>query len=382
MIPTLDTIQGFLIPIPVDTAIFPILRPLRAIIYVLLTWDTQLSGWYSTVSTCRTTKTERDWYSWRSITTENESGTGQALTCSRNIGSRGAMAAGFLGSTQVNERLMALMGIATDYVNDLIRHGRQFDFQGLDRVLKAGSSESGSFVAFMQERIDNRKDVTNGTLKHHKVALSAIGEYGRLFLFDDLTPQNIRSLDDWLRSKGMKETTVYNYHKIIKAYINEAIRFGLMDENANPYRVIRVKHGRSAERVTLTVEELDRLKRAEIPDPKESRMRDLFVFQCVTGLSYADMATLDMGRSATDIGGGRMLINGRRVKTGEDYTVVLLPSAVEILDRYDWRLPIISNQKRRLPEAGHALRRHPQNAHEPELTAYLRHDSDQQRRAR
>ena len=40
-----------------------------------------------------------------------------------------------------------------------------------------------------------------------------------------------------------------------------------------------------------------------------------------------------------------MLINGRRVKTGEDYTVVLLPSAVEILDRYDWRLPIISNQK-------------------------------------
>ena len=257
----------------------------------------------------------------------------------------GAMAAGFLGSTQVNERLMALMGIATGYVNDLIRHGRQFDFQGLDRVLKAGSSESGSFVAFMQERIDNRRDVTSGTLKHHKVALSAIGEYGRLFLFDDLTPQNIRSLDDWLRSKRMKETTVYNYHKIIKAYINEAIRFGLMDESANPYRIIRVKRGRSAERVTLTVEELDRLKKAEIPDQKVSRVRDLFVFQCVTGLSYADMATLDMGRSATDIGGGRMLINGRRVKTGEDYTVVLLPSALEILDRYDWRLPIISNQK-------------------------------------
>lgn len=256
-----------------------------------------------------------------------------------------AMAAGFLGSTQVNERLMALMGIATGYVNDLIRHGRQFDFQGLDRVLKAGSSESGSFVAFMQERIDNRRDVTSGTLKHHKVALSAIGEYGRLFLFDDLTPQNIRSLDNWLRSKGMKETTVYNYHKIIKAYINEAIRFRLMDESANPYRIIRVKRGRSAERVTLTVEELDRLKKAEIPDQKVSRVRDLFVFQCVTGLSYADMATLDMGRSATDIGGGRMLINGRRVKTGEDYTVVLLPSAVEILDRYDWRLPIISNQK-------------------------------------
>lgn len=97
--------------------------------------------------------------------------------------------------------------------------------------------------------------------------------------------------------------------------------------------------------MTLTVEELDRLKKAEIPDQKVSRVRDLFVFQCVTGLSYADMATLDMGRSATDIGGGRMLINGRRVKTGEDYTVVLLPSAVEILDRYDWRLPIISNQK-------------------------------------
>ena len=257
----------------------------------------------------------------------------------------GAMAVGFLGSTQVNERLMAMMGIATGYVNDLIRHGRPFDFSGMDHVLRTGSGDSGSFVAFMQERIDNRRDITDGTLRHHKVVLSAIGEFGRIFLFDDLTARNIRALDDWLRVKGIKETTVYNYHKIIKSYVHEAIRYGMMDEGDNPYKLIRVKRGKAAERVTLTVDELDRLKTADIPDRKVSRVRDLFVFQCVTGLSYADMATLDMGRSATDIGGGRMLINGRRVKTGEDYTVVLLPSAVEILDRYDWRLPIISNQK-------------------------------------
>ena len=39
------------------------------------------------------------------------------------------------------------------------------------------------------------------------------------------------------------------------------------------------------------------------------------------------------------------MIFDRRKKTNEDYFIALMPSAVEILEKYDYQLPIISNMK-------------------------------------
>jgi integrase len=42
---------------------------------------------------------------------------------------------------------------------------------------------------------------------------------------------------------------------------------------------------------------------------------------------------------------GQMVYKGRRVKTGQEFTTVLLRPALEILKRYKNKLPIISNVK-------------------------------------
>jgi integrase len=42
---------------------------------------------------------------------------------------------------------------------------------------------------------------------------------------------------------------------------------------------------------------------------------------------------------------GQVMYKGRRHKTGQDFTIVLLPAALAIIKKYNGKLPIISNVK-------------------------------------
>lgn len=49
--------------------------------------------------------------------------------------------------------------------------------------------------------------------------------------------------------------------------------------------------------------------------------------------------------SCKTIGGKRVAyIRKNRIKSGVEYISVLLPGAIEILEKYDYRLPVIANQ--------------------------------------
>lgn len=74
------------------------------------------------------------------------------------------------------------------------------------------------------------------------------------------------------------------------------------------------------------------------------RVRDLFIFQAYTGISYADLAKFNFKRDVQKRG-NKYVILDIRLKTEENYFIVLLSPAMEILKKYDYVLPIISNQQ-------------------------------------
>ena len=78
--------------------------------------------------------------------------------------------------------------------------------------------------------------------------------------------------------------------------------------------------------------------------PSIDRIRDLFLFQCFTGLAYADFEKFNFEKDVEERN-GKYIVSDRRKKTNEDYKIVLLTPAIEILKKYDYKLPIISNQK-------------------------------------
>lgn len=221
--------------------------------------------------------------------------------------------------------------------------------QLLEDVERAGWSgatmaENGrkvSFLAYFEERISKRSDIRESTRVQHYIVYRKIEEFGALVNFSDLTRQNIKQLDEWLHTMGYMQSNIHKYHKTLRTYIREAIRDELIQKD--PYNSIKIDRGQTDNIKYLTKEELKLVEDKEIANKSMRAVRDIFLFQCYTGLAYADMESFDPTK--IEDRAGRKLYQATRVKTSQRYSVVLLPKALEILERYGYVLPIISNQK-------------------------------------
>ncbi|WP_294629857.1 hypothetical protein [uncultured Bacteroides sp.] len=128
----------------------------------------------------------------------------------------------------------------------------------------------------------------------------------------------------------------------MKRYLHEAMKFGLLD--TDPYTGLHFERGKFEKRKYLTEEELKTIHSCKINVPAIDRVRDLFLFQCYTGLAYSDFKKFDFEKDVEEKN-GKYIVSDRRKKTNKDYKIVLLTPAIEILKKYDYKLPVISNQK-------------------------------------
>ena len=65
------------------------------------------------------------------------------------------------------------------------------------------------------------------------------------------------------------------------------------------------------------MDELKQIERCTIKDKAVERVRDLFIFQSYTGLSYSDLAKFDF--LETEEHDNCYIIRDKRQKTGEEY---------------------------------------------------------------
>ena len=242
-------------------------------------------------------------------------------------------------AVSLNKTLDAMMQKYVDWEASLYGNGGEFDFDKLQRFVKSGSEKSASFVDFVSKRMEERNDIRESTRKSQHKLISSLREFGLIRYFSDLTKENIVRYDEFLHGKGYRQQTVHSYHKFMKIYINAAIRLELMDKN--PYEGIKIERGKSELRRYLTQEELLRIRNAVIANVSICKVRDLFLFQCYTGFAYADLAAFDFGNVVQR--NGKFVVHDARKKTGENFYVVLMAPAVDILRKYDFKLPMMSN---------------------------------------
>ena len=110
----------------------------------------------------------------------------------------------------------------------------------------------------------------------------------------------------------------------------------------NPFNGIKITK-RTKEVEYLTERELDTIKSKSFNGRLE-KVKDLFLFQCYTGLAYVDMANLSKEDFQFN-DNCQIFIKKSRVKTGIGFLTVLIDEAVEIIRKYDFELPVLSNQK-------------------------------------
>lgn len=217
----------------------------------------------------------------------------------------------------------------------------EFSFIDFDRLFGRGDKKEIDFISYMAMRIEERADIRETTKKTQRKNLTMLQEFGKIQYFQDLTKANIMDFDNFLRKQGLKQTTINGYHKVNKIYINDAIAREII--TTNPYTGYKVARGKGEEGRWLDEEELDAIRNVVLPTDSLRQVRDLFVFQCLTGLAYADLMKVDYTQTETHK--GVTFVSAKRQKTDVRFTCVLVDEALAILEKYNYKLPVISNAK-------------------------------------
>lgn len=250
-----------------------------------------------------------------------------------------AMVVARMDAYELNERINTIAARAKDYINETIKNGETFSFDKLKKIMNP-EEERHSFIQFMRQRIEERP-ISAGTRTQHRSDLRKLEEFGLIQDFKDLTRKNIILFNDYIRDKGYQQSSVHRIHKNIKTYIHEAMSFELI--SADPYTGITISHGNTMKRKYLTDSEVQKIIHAHVPDASIDRVRDLFLFCCYTGLAYSDLAKFDWKNVWEE--NGKKIIHDFRSKTSTNYNITLLTPAMDILQKYDLKLPIITNQQ-------------------------------------
>ena len=147
--------------------------------------------------------------------------------------------------------------------------------------------------------------------------------------------------------KDLQENTVIRYMKVVKKITNMALANDWMEKD--PFINIRF-HEQEVHKEFLIKEELETMQNKVFDVPRLDLVRDIFLFQCFTGLAFIDVSELKAEHLVSD-NQGNLWIRKARQKTKVMCNIPLLDIPLAILEKYKDQLPngkilpIISNQK-------------------------------------
>lgn len=243
---------------------------------------------------------------------------------------------------EVNDQLQVIKRKCSEVITELLEDGNM-DINAIPTILHDRLVRQKTFLDYCESLAEQKyKIIAEGTTKHYKTLFKFLRDWGGLISFSDVTTDTIKRMDDKLEKNGLKVGSRWNYHKKVKMFIDKAIEDGLLKHN--PYNKLDIKKGSdSGLNRCLTPAEFHKIEQMEIESGKLRRVRDLFVFQTYTLMSYSDLEAFRYTKCTKSK--GNVVYKARRKKTGQEFTVVLLPPALAILKKYKNSLPIISNVK-------------------------------------
>lgn len=203
-------------------------------------------------------------------------------------------------------------GVKSILVSDLIE---QY-MSNINNGLTANAYHKYKIVAqFINQEIGNRQltSITIGDINN---------------LYNTLKLQHMLSTAS---AKMAKVKAVFQY-----AFDNNMIKTNVCSNIKLANCKVNVKH--------LSQSDIDSIKSLELCDYERlERVRDLLLFQSASGLAYADLVRFDGSR--IEYINGVPTYSHSRQKTDIDFTTVILNDGIDVLNKYNGQLPIISNQK-------------------------------------
>ena len=220
----------------------------------------------------------------------------------------------------------------------------------IEEVKQRKSTPNAFYKAFDEFVRDcgRQNDWTDSTYEKFAAVKNHLMNFRDGLTFDFFDEKGLNDYVTYLRDvKEMRNSTIGKQLSFLKWFLRWAFKKGLHQNNA--YDSYKPKLKSTQKKIIfLTWEELNKLREFEIPAAKQAldRVRDVFLFQCFTGLRYSDVFNL----RRSDIKGDHIEVT--TVKTSDSLIIELNKHSKAILDKYkdvvfedDKVLPVITNQK-------------------------------------
>ena len=189
---------------------------------------------------------------------------------------------------------------------------------------------------------------TDSTFEKFAAVKNHLTNFREGLTFEFFDERGLNDYVGYLRDvKEMRNTTIGKQLSFLKWFLRWAFKKGVHQNNA--YDIYKPKLKSTQKKIIfLTWDELNRLRKFKIPFNKQAleRVRDVFLFQCFTGLRYSDVFNLRRSDIKDDH------IEVTTVKTSDSLIIELNNHSKAILDKYkdvafedDKVLPVITNQK-------------------------------------
>ena len=193
-----------------------------------------------------------------------------------------------------------------------------------------------------------QNDWTHSTFEKFAVVKNHLKNFRSELSFDFFDEEGLTEYVQFLREvREMRNSTIGKQLSFLKWFLRWSFKQGMHSNNA--YDTFKPKLKDMQKKIIfLTWEELNRLREFKIPPTKQAleRVRDVFLFQCFTGLRYSDVFNL----RRSDIKGDHIEVT--TVKTSDSLVIELNKHSKAILEKYqdvvfehDKALPVITNHK-------------------------------------
>jgi integrase/recombinase XerD len=241
-----------------------------------------------------------------------------------------------------NRALTKVKADLVDIQADLERQQRPVTPKAIKQLYQNDGNSALSLLGIYHAFNEERKPLVGIEISAATQEIAEV-RYNKLALFlesrkdSGMRPEEFRhNVGDqylhWLLiTQGFTRNTANKYLQIVAQVLTWAVRREHISKN--PLAGYQFKMTAPKDITYLEAEELKEIS--------------CFVFQCWTGLAYADLAALDVAK-CVEARNGRRILRIRRAKSttfkGYECVIPLLPEAERILSHYEDKLPVFTNQ--------------------------------------
>ncbi len=257
-----------------------------------------------------------------------------------------------IGNTRISEIKSQVISIANEI---LLKEGNpdiktvkdQYILQQTKKTSTKVEVSRNSLIPTFSEYILSMNK-SEGTKKNFSTTLHHLKEFEAfkkrkltisdfsLNTYDELTHFLLHNLIKQDGGIGLADNTVGTSIKNLKTFLRHCKKRGhKVEVDFTEMKVLKQKKPI----YHLTVKEVEKLGEMNFEASRHQKVKDLFVFNCYTGLRYSDLSRLREFHIQDGI------IRTRAFKNQKNLRIPLTPKAKEILFKYDYQLPDLSEQK-------------------------------------